>query len=193
MTPLYSDIRTKKRFRARYLRSLVNLLDRDSQVKELIAPVEADFARFLVDNLVYLDYGVIEEVYTVIHTIDRIMSSSGISLLQSIEGGERSEPLAILAQRSVVLSLLDQLKLFLKLAYGLTEAKCRAFDPKKTGAAKDNKAAVRTRGPEIIDWSEVPYVDQPPAGDQQRQEQLDAVNPASFVLTLVCFFDVSSR
>jgi cohesin loading factor subunit SCC2 len=187
MTPLYSDIRTKKRFRARYLRSLVNLLDRDSQVKEPTAPVEADFARFLVDNLVYLDYGVIEEVYTVIHTIDRIMSSSGISLLQSIEGEERSEPLAVLAQRSVVLSLLDQLKVFLKMAYGLTEAKCRAFDPKKTGTAKDNKAAVRTRSTGIIDWSEVPYVDQPPASDQQRQEQLQAVIPFSFVFNASLF------
>jgi hypothetical protein len=141
---------------------------------------------------VYLDYGVIEEVYTVIHTIDRIMSSSGISLLQSIEGGECSEPLEVLAQRSVVLSLLDQLKLFLKMAYGLTEAKCRAFDPKKTGTEKDNKTAVRTRSTGIIHWSEVPYVDQPPAADQQRQEQLQAVNLFSFVLMLVCFFDVSS-
>jgi cohesin loading factor subunit SCC2 len=180
MTPLYSDIRTKKRFRVRYLRGLVNLLDRDSQIREPSAPVEVDFARFLVDNLVYLDYGVIEEVYTVIHTIDRIMSSSGISLLQAIEGGDRSEPIAVIAQRSVVLSLLEQLKLSLKTAYGLTEAKCRAFDPKKTGTAKDNKAVVRTKAAEIIDWSYVPYVDQPNTDEMQKKEQLQAVHPLKF-------------
>lgn len=176
----------------RYLRGLVNLLDRDSQIREPSAPVEADFARFLIDNLVYLDYGVIEEVYTVIHTIDRIMSSSGISLLQAIEGGDRSEPIVVLAQRSVVLSLLEQLKLSLKTAYGLTEAKCRAFDPKKTGTAKDNKAVVRTKAAEIIDWSYVPYVEQPTTDEMQKKEQLQAVHPClSFILMKVCFLDAS--
>ena len=101
----------------------------------------------------------IEEVFFVIHTIDRILSSTGVSLLHAIEGGEMTGSTAILAQRSIVLSLLVGLKQHLKVAYSLTEAKCRAFDPKKAGGAKDNKTAVRTRAPGVIEWSEIPYVE----------------------------------
>ena len=142
---LYNDIKTKKRVRVKYLRNLVVYLDRDSQSKEYTMPISVDFARFIVENLLYLDYGVVEEVLTVIHSIDRILSSTGISLRESIENGYTSGSISILAQRSIVFSLMIGLKQHLKVAYSLTEAKCRAFDPKKTGAAKDSKLAVRSR------------------------------------------------
>ena len=179
MGPLYSDIKTKKRFRTRFLKSLVNLLDRDSQSREATAPVDIDFARFIVENLMYLNYGAIEEVHTVIYTIDRIMSSSGISLLQSFESGDKSESMTVLAHRSVVLSLLVGLKQNLKFSYNLTEAKCRAFDPKKTGGVKDNKAAVRTRTLGMFEWSDIPYLEKAPQDLQQMEEQLQAVFPLS--------------
>ena len=177
MNPLYNDIKTKKRFRLRHLRNLVNLLDRDSQTKENVPPVEVDFAKFIVENLVYLDYGVIEEVFTVIHSIDRIMATTGVALRQTIERGESSEPIGAVAQRAVVFALMLELKQYLKAAYNLTEAKCRAFDPKKTGNAKDNKAASRTRSLGIIDWSNIPYVNSRPQTIEQLHEQLQAVFP----------------
>lgn len=177
MGPLYSDIKTKKRFRLRFLKSLVNLLDRDSQSREAAAPVDIDFARFIVENLMYLEYGAIEEVHTVIHTVDRIMSSTGISLLQSFESGDKSESMTVLAHRSVVLSLLIGLKQNLKFSYNLTEAKCRAFDPKKAGGVKDNKAAVRAKGFWIFEWDDIPYLERAPQGLEQMQEQLQAVSP----------------
>jgi Sister chromatid cohesion C-terminus len=175
MGPLYSDIKTKKRFRVRYLRSLVNLLDKDSQSKENTFPIDVHFARFIVENLLYLEYGVIEEVYTVIHTVDRIISSTGVSLLQSIENGDNSTHIVVLTQRSIVLSLLIGLKQYLKMAYNLTEAKCRAFDPKKTGTAKDNKPAVRTRTVGVVDWPEIPYLDNKFEDTSQMVVQLKAV------------------
>ena len=179
MGPLYSDIKTKKKFRGRFLKSLVNLLDQDSQSNTSTAPAEVDFGRFIVENLLYLEFGVIEEVFYVIHTIDRILASTGVSLLQTIEGGEMTESVAVLAQRSIVMSLLVGLKQHLKVAYSLTEAKCRAFDPKKAGAAKDNKSAVRARGMGVIEWSEIPYVDKEIQEDWQAEEQLRAVCPLS--------------
>lgn len=171
----YSDIKTKKRTRVKYLKTLVNHLDRDSQSKEYTTPIEVDFARFVVENLLYLDYGVIEEVFTVIHAIDRIMSSSGVSLLQSLERGDASESALVLAQRSIAFSLLVGLKQFLKMAYNLTEAKCRAFDPKKMGSAKDNKSAVRTRILGIVEWVDIPYLEKRFEDVSQVQEQLEMV------------------
>jgi hypothetical protein len=182
MGPLYRDIKTKKKFRGRFLRSLVNLLDQDSHSNTTTTPAEPDFAQFIVENLLYLEYGVIEEVFYVIHTIDRILSSTGVTLLQTIEGSEMTESLAILAQRSIVLSLLVGLKQHLKTAYSLTEAKCRAFDPKKAGGAKDNKTAVRMRSVGVIEWTEIPYVDKKIEETWQAQEQLQAVYPLPTVL-----------
>lgn len=172
---LYGDVKGKKRLRGKFLRGLVNFLDRDSQSKEYAAPIEIDFARFVVENLLYLEYGVIEEVFTVVHTIDRIVSSTGISLLQSIENRDVSEPINILARRSIVLSLMIGLKQHLKATYNLTEAKCRAFDPKKTTNAKDNKPAVRSRVVESIEWPDIPYLGKPFEDDHQMHEQLEAV------------------
>jgi cohesin loading factor subunit SCC2 len=176
MGPLYRDIKTKKRFRVRFLKSLVNLLDRDSQSREATAPVDVAFGRFIVENLMYLDYGAIEEVHTVIHAIDRIMSSSGISLLQSYETGDKSESMDVLAHRSIVLSLLIGLKQNLKFSYNLTEAKCRAFDPKKAGGVKDSKTAVRVRQLGTYEWSDIPYLEAAPQDFSQMQGQLQAVS-----------------
>ena len=82
----------------------------------------------------------------------------------------------VLAHRSAVLSLLVGLKQNLKFSFGLTEAKCRAFDPKKTGGAKDNKAAVRQKACWIFEWDDIPYLEKAPQDIEQMQEQLQAVS-----------------
>lgn len=188
---LYKDIKTKKRVRVKYLKNLVMYLDRDSQSKEYATPIEIDFARFIIENLLYLDYGVIEEVFTVIHSIDRILSSTGITLRESIENRDTTESIAILAQRSIVFSLMIGLKQHLKWAYNLTEAKIRAFDPKKTGTAKDNKSAIRSRTVGIVDWPDIPYLEKPFEDSSQMVEQLDAVSSALTLLMIVCYVNPS--
>jgi Sister chromatid cohesion C-terminus len=174
MNPLYGDMKSKKKQRLRHLKNLVNLLDRDSQTKEAVPPIAIDYAKFIVENLVYLDYGSLEEIFTVIHTIDGIMATTGVTLRQCIESGWTSEPVTILARRATVFSLMLGLKQHLKSAYGLTEAKCRAFDPRKTTNAKDSKAS-RTRPLGLIDWSGIPYITGTPHDGGQIQEQLQAV------------------
>ena len=153
----------------------MNYLDRDSQSKGHTTPIEVDFARFIIDNLLYLDYGVIQEVFTVIHSIDRILSSTGVSLRQCIENRDGSEPLAALALRSIVFSLMIGLKRHLKTAYNLSEAQCRTFDPKKTERIRDNKSAVRSHIVRIVDWSHIPYLEKEFEDSSQMEDQLDAV------------------
>jgi len=173
----------------KYLKNLVIYLDRDSQSKEYSTPIEVDFARFIVENLLYLDYGVIEEVFTVIHSIDRILSSTGIALRESIENRDTTESIAILAQRSIVFSLMIGLKQHLKWAYNLTEAKVRAFDPKKTGSAKDNKPATRRRTVGIVYWPDIPYLEKPFENSSQMVEQLEEVRSILTRLIIVCYVD----
>src|SRR5271156_6698106 len=87
LNPLYGDIKAKKKQRLRHLKSLVNLLDRDSQTKENVLPIALDYAKFIVENLIYLDYGSLEEIFTVIQTVDGIMAGTGITLRETIESG----------------------------------------------------------------------------------------------------------
>jgi len=176
---LYKDIKSKKRVRSKFLKNLVGYLDRDSHSREYTAPVEVDFARFIIENLLYLDYGITEEVLMVIHSIDSILASTGVSLRQSIERRDTSEPIALLAQRSIVFSLIIGLKQYLKTMYNLTETKCRAFDPRKTMNAKDNKPAVRFRSLGIVEWPDIPYLEKPFQSPGDMEEQLEAVCPNS--------------
>ena len=171
---LYADIKAHKRFRIRYLKSLVNLLDHSLQFREITVPIERDFAQFVVENLLCLEYGNIEEVYTVINTIESIISTTGISLLQTIKRAESQDLIGINAQHSVVLSLLVGLKLQLKVIYNLTEAKHRAFDP-KTGTVKEKKPPVRARPLVAIEWPNIPYLYKPFETISQMQDQLYAV------------------
>jgi hypothetical protein len=164
---------------------LINQLDRGSNSKDSTIPVNVEFARFIVENLVYLDYGVVEEVFTVIHAIDKIISTTGVALLQSIENEDDSAPLQTLAQRSIVLSLVVSLKMHLKTVYNLTEAKCRAFNPKKPSTAKDNKAISRTTSTGVFQWSDIPFLEKPFENALQMQEQLEAVHSFSISLILV--------
>jgi len=192
MEPIYTEIKAKKRrFRIQFLTKLVKLFDRD-QLNLNSPPIEIDFAKFLVENLVYLDYGVIEEVFVVIDQIYKIQSSTGISILEAAEGRETNETLATLTQRAIAMSLLIGLKDNLKSAYGLTEAKCRAFNPNKVGGAKDNKVAMRVRSLGIVEFPDIPYLDKPIQEESQAREQLQAVYLLlSSVLIIVCGVDAS--
>lgn len=168
----YGDMKPKIRARVKYLKTLVNHLDRDSQSKEYTTPIDIGFARFIVENLLYLDYSVMEEVFTIIRTIDYIISSSGVSLLQSLESYDASESGVILAQRSIAFSLLVGLKQFLMITYNLTEAKCFAFNH---SSAKDNKPAVRSMKLSTIEWPDIPYLEKQFEDGYQIREQLEAV------------------
>jgi len=174
---LYKDIKSKKRVRSKFLKNLVGYLDRESHAREYTATVDVNFARFIVENLLYLDYGTTEEVLTVIHSIDSILSSTGVSLRQSIDRRDTSEPITLLAQRSIVFSLIIGLKQYLKAMYNLTEAKCRAFDPRKTMNSKDNKPAVRSRSLGIVEWPDIPYLEKPFQSPMDMEEQLEVVDP----------------
>lgn len=185
---LYKDIKSKKRVRSKFLKNLVSYLDRDSHSRDYTTPIDVDFARFIIENLLYLDYGMAEEVLTVIHSIDSILALTGVSLRQSIESRDSAEPIALLAQRSIVFSLMIGGKQYLKGVYGLTEAKCRAFDPRKTLSAKDNKPAVRSRSLGIVEWPDIPFLEKPFQSPMDMEEQLASVlSPRFFVVLMGSF------
>jgi len=187
ISSLYKDIKSKKRVRSKFLKNLVSYLDREPHIRDSSPPISIDFARFIVENLLYLDYGTIEEPLTVIHAIDAILSSTGVALRQTIETRDSADPLPVVAQRSIVFSLMIVVKALLKGMYNLTEAKVRAFDPRKTVNAKDNKPVVKAQRVGIVEWPDIPFLEKPFQTPMDMEEQLEAVPPLVCMVLMTSF------
>jgi Sister chromatid cohesion C-terminus len=177
ISSLYKDIKSKKRVRSKFLKNLVSYLDREPHTRDSTPPISVDFAHFIVENLLYLDYATIEEPLTVIHSIDAILSSTGVALRQTIETRDSTGQLPVVAQRSIVFSLMIGLKAYLKGMYNLTEAKVRGFDPRKTVNAKDNKPVVKAPRVGIVEWPDIPFLEKSFQTPMDMEEQLEAVIP----------------
>ena len=79
---MYSLASEKRQTRNTLLSGLVKALDVDLTVKDV--QVDGDYARFIAENLAYLQYRTMEEVYLVIFYLNRIIAGTGMTLLESL-------------------------------------------------------------------------------------------------------------
>ncbi|KAG0048551.1 Sister chromatid cohesion protein 2 [Gryganskiella cystojenkinii] len=79
---MYSLAGDKRQTRNALLSGLVKVLDVDLTVPDV--QVDGDYARFIAENLAYLQYRTMEEVYLVIFYLNRIIASTGTTLLESL-------------------------------------------------------------------------------------------------------------
>ncbi|KAL1921753.1 uncharacterized protein VTP21DRAFT_10395 [Calcarisporiella thermophila] len=83
LNPIYSLFKDKRQRRNEFLSTLIKIFDIDvKRCKE--SNIDADFCRFVAENLASLDYKVHEEVLHVIHGVTRVISVTGITVLQAI-------------------------------------------------------------------------------------------------------------
>ncbi|GJJ70407.1 cohesin loading factor subunit SCC2 [Entomortierella parvispora] len=79
---MYGLASEKRQTRNALLSGLVKTLDVDLTVKDV--QVDGDYARFIAENLAYLQYRTMEEVYLVIFYLNRIIAGTGMTLLESL-------------------------------------------------------------------------------------------------------------
>lgn len=101
---------------------------------------------FVANSLSTLHFYSVEEVYTVIHGLDKVLSGTGVSVSNLIEERlegktEGVESWEKLARCAVVLHAVWAVRQFIKAAYNVSELKAREFVPSKPG--KDPKPATR--------------------------------------------------
>ncbi|GAO46994.1 hypothetical protein SAICODRAFT_18380 [Saitoella complicata NRRL Y-17804] len=160
--PMYVVVKANRQGRKKFLTAAIKSLDVDpTKLTEKKRCPEPSLTKFIAENFAYLDYSTTEEVHLVIYTVDRIMSVTGMSLLAINEGEAGTEgnkaPKSELVKCAMILSALMMLKTFLKQLYGLTEAKCRAFDGNKMGTAKNTQPATRQAGANLqLSWDSLP-------------------------------------
>ncbi|KAG0278785.1 Sister chromatid cohesion protein 2 [Linnemannia exigua] len=82
LSHMYNLVSDKRQPRNALLSGLVKVLDVDLTSPEV--EVDGNYARFIAENLAYLDYRTMEEVLLVLFYLNRIIAGSGMTLLHSL-------------------------------------------------------------------------------------------------------------
>ncbi|KAJ3117934.1 Sister chromatid cohesion protein 2 [Phlyctochytrium bullatum] len=136
----YSKIPYKRGRKGDFLLSLVRSVDLVENLKFEEQLNSVKFARFACENLAMLEYKSLEEVLHIIYAIDQLLSVAGEELYSEVLGikekssaeGVDSIDLSILLDLSLRCSkgaMLVSLKLHLIALYGISESKCRKYNP----------------------------------------------------------------
>lgn len=168
---LYSIVRTSRKGRQKFLVALTKSLDTNLNKLDGLMETDVKYAQFIAHNIACLAYTASEEIHLVIHTIDKLLSTTGASLVQLLESEDSSSGRAAeqLGKAAAIAAYAMSLRHQLKLVYGITETKCLAFNPYKLGNRSEVKSVARQPGiPLVPDWSSV----NAPATAQQRRAHL---------------------
>lgn len=155
--PLYEIVREgNRKFKKKFLQNLVAAVDFDlanfGKSKQDEIPVEVvPFAKFIAQNLAFLDYATTEDVFIVVTTMEKLVADTGMMLghaidtelhgikLASINDTGSPTPasgpakpisperLQVLTSASAILLMLWAARNHLRKVYSVNEAKCREY------------------------------------------------------------------
>lgn len=177
LSSLFDIIKTSKnKYQKKFLSGVCSKVDFEPSKLDVSChpPTMLEFARFLVENLAFFDYGHVDELLHTLSCMERIVSSTGTGIAHSIstevfqikvdtiladtaadaphqeEANPKSDvdPLRLrqLTTGSIILSLLWESRTFLRRLYGLQSGQQRR-EGKGKAAAKDlNKATAKVQG-----------------------------------------------
>ncbi|KAI1297436.1 Sister chromatid cohesion protein 2 [Mortierella claussenii] len=82
LAPMYSLVSEKRQTRITFLSALVKVFD--VQLLGTDIEVDGNYIRFLAENLAYLEYRSMEEIYLVLFHLNRIIAGTGMTLLYAL-------------------------------------------------------------------------------------------------------------
>ena len=117
--PLFHSISPK--FQGRFVQHLTSLIEEGLANGQIDSDDTADFefVRFLLENLLVLEYKDAQIVARFTHRIDSILRSAGVPLIHMFESGLQERPARVLSRQCLILSFLLELKKDLLHKYGL--------------------------------------------------------------------------
>ena len=146
ITTLYSILRKSRQGRKKFLTTLTRALNCNLDKLSKLQSQDVQFAHFLAHNIGCTDYSTNEEIHFVIHALDRILSDSGVALLQKLDEQVASDTLESLILAATIMCYVVQLRGHLVQLYNISDAKCRSFEPNRLGAKSDAKTAIKQAG-----------------------------------------------
>nr|KAJ3420612.1 Sister chromatid cohesion protein 2 [Polyrhizophydium stewartii] len=153
---VYALVRPTRNKRNEFLRGLVRLFEVDKKESRIES---LGFLLFVADCLVVLDYKTTDEVLLVLHCINRILSLAGDASFdeaRELADDAAEQHTAPLMARVLVLTALMIVRHQLQQCYGLTDARCVAYNP----ASVTSKAAEKPLGHPVtpvaaVDWRQI--------------------------------------
>lgn len=145
LRPLYDIVRDgTRKLKTKFLTNLVQLVDFDVATFKLDAdPAPLEYARFISENLAFMDYGTVEDVYIVVTTMEKVVANTGMLLghaidtdifmlkMELVDNAAKPPPdptrLTLLSSAAAVLTMLWAARNYLRKAYGVNESKCREY------------------------------------------------------------------
>ncbi|KAL7266770.1 Sister chromatid cohesion protein 2 [Rhizina undulata] len=164
LRPLYDVVKASKKVRKKLLQNLTMSVDFDPTKLDLDAsPNHLEYAKFIVENLAFFEYATLEDIYLVVTAVERVVSGTGMTVAHSIETEiffikidqnpeEQSERvpdpqrLRTLASSAAILTMLWEVRTFLRKLYNLNENKSKDY---KANKANPNLNRAPTRNPNV--------------------------------------------
>ena len=173
--PLFDIIKTSKsKYQKKFLGNLCEKVNCDVNKLDVSAelPTHAQYARFIIENLAFFDYGRVDELLHTVSCMERVVTGTGAGITHAIgaelfkaetdvHNEEHEQPsgpslrptqpitaerLRQLATASVVLSMLWEARNFLRRAYGLNTSQQRRENKGKVSTKDANKAPTKGHG-----------------------------------------------
>jgi cohesin loading factor subunit SCC2 len=153
LRPLYDIVKDgSRKVKKKLLDNIVKSVDFDaSKINVDQPPTHLEYARFAVDNLVFLDYATTDDVYQIVTNVEKLVANTGVTVAHAIEtdiffiklddqqevGSKVIDPqrLKVLSTGAAVLTMLWAARTYLRKAYGLNDNKARDY---RIGKVKAN-------------------------------------------------------
>ncbi|CCG81175.1 Sister chromatid cohesion protein mis4 [Taphrina deformans PYCC 5710] len=169
---LYDIARNSRKGRQKFLVALIKGLDTNLDKLDSLMETDVKYAHFVAHNIACLRYVTNEEVHVVIHSIDKILSTTGAALQQLLDtvsrGANHEEEQ--LGKAAAIMVYGMSLRNQLKIVYNISEVKCLTFEPARLGSRADAKSAVKQPGVALVpDWSTISA----PASARQRLDCIE--------------------
>ncbi|KAI5785189.1 sister chromatid cohesion C-terminus-domain-containing protein [Pyronema domesticum] len=155
-----------KKVKRKLLENMVKSIDFDPvKVNVHKKPTHIEYARFVIGNLAFMDYGTTEEVYQVVTAMEKLVAGTGVAVAHSIEtdiffiklenGEERQDRtvdpqrLKVLSTGAAILTMVWAARTYIRKAFGINEQKVRDYRHGKIKATDPSLNKAPGRNPNV--------------------------------------------
>jgi cohesin loading factor subunit SCC2 len=143
LRPLYDVVKEgTRKVKKKLLDTIVSSVDFDPvklNVEE--PPTHLEYTRFIIGNLIFLDYATTDELFQMITTMEKLVAGTGVMVAHSIETEifknqnehenvdkiVNADRLKVLASGAAILMMLWMARTYLRKAYGVNDQKVREY------------------------------------------------------------------
>jgi cohesin loading factor subunit SCC2 len=167
LRPLYEIVKDgTRKVKKKLLDNIIRSIDFDPAKLNIDkSPTHLEYARFIIENLTFLDYATTDEVFQAITTMEKVVAGTGVMVAHSIEqdiffiklenGGQEKpkiidpQRLKLLSNGAAILTMVWAARTYLRKAFGINENKIRDYRIGKIKATDPTMNKAPGRNPNV--------------------------------------------